>query len=92
MNHSDYLNKTVLIGASWVNANDEVVERKQLYGTIDRIDSDGIAVITRTGETIILPPYINALQPAEPGEYTLQETLEIIYDPDYLAVWTFRRA
>ncbi|MCE2504299.1 MAG: hypothetical protein J4G05_09625 [Chlorobi bacterium] len=44
MDYTDYLNKTALIGTSWVNANDEVVERRQMYGTIKRIDNKGIAV------------------------------------------------
>ena len=91
MNHSDYLNKTVLIGASWVDDADQVVERRQMYGTIERIGDEGIEIVMRDGEKLILPPYPNALQPAEPGEYTLQETLEIVNDPDYLAVWIFRK-
>ncbi len=91
MSHSDYLNKTVLIGASWVDAANEVVERRQVFGTIERIDDDeGIIIRLRNGELFTMPPYPNALQPAEPGDYTIHSTLEIIRDPDFLAVWTFR--
>ncbi|MGE3801135.1 MAG: hypothetical protein AB7H80_08960 [Candidatus Kapaibacterium sp.] len=90
MNRSDYLNKTVLIGASWVDSANEVVDRRQIFGEIEEINDDGIQVRLRNGETFTMPPYLNALQPAEPGEYTVHSTLEIITDPDFLAVWTFR--
>ena len=90
MNSSDYLNKTVLIGASWVDAHNEVVERKQMFGTIEGVDDQGIVVRLKNDTIFTLPPYPGALQPAEPGEYTIHSTLEIVNDPDFLTVWTFR--
>ncbi|MCB0712331.1 MAG: hypothetical protein KDD67_08390 [Ignavibacteriae bacterium] len=90
MNSSDYLNKTVLLGASWVDSANEVVDRRQVFGEIEKIDDQGIYVRLRNGDLFTMPPYPNALQPAEPGEYTVHSTLEIITNPDFLAVWTFR--
>lgn len=92
MNHDSYLNKTVLVGADFVDDNDEVVDRRQFVGVIEEVDEEtGIRLRLRNGETLTLPPYLNALQPAQPGEYTLQSTLEIVRDPDFLAVWTIRK-
>ena len=85
------IGKRVLIGAGWVDANDEVVERKQLFGTIQFVNDEAIGVKLVDGSTFELPPYVNALQPAEKGEYSLSGTSEVVRDPDYLAIWTFRK-
>ena len=90
MKTSDLIGKTILIGAQWGDSErDEEVRVRQMFGTIENVDDDGIHVRLRDGELFTLPPYLNALQPAEPGEYTLSTTLEIVNDPDYLVVWTF---
>ncbi len=90
MNHSDYLNRVVLVGASWVNQEDRVVRQREFYGTIESIDPDrGIDLRLPDGELFTLPPYTGALQPAEPGEYTLRSTREVVQNPDYLVVWRF---
>lgn len=91
MSHAEYLEKTVLVGADYLDENDEVVERRQFVGVIKEIDEEkGILLQLRNGTTFLLPPFLNALQPAEPGDYTLQTTLEIVRDPDFLAVWRLR--
>ncbi len=87
----EYLEKTVLVGADYLDENDEVVERRQFVGVIKEVDPEkGIRLQLRNGESVTLPPYLNALQPAEPGDYTLQSTLEIVRNPDFLAVWKLR--
>lgn len=91
MRREDYLEKTVLLGANYADRNDDIVERRQYVGVIEDVDeAEGISIRLRNGELLQLPPTFEAFQPAEPGEYTLQSTLEIIRDPDFLVVWTFR--
>jgi hypothetical protein len=90
MAYENLIGKTILIGAQWGDAErDEDVRIRQMFGTIERVDDDGIHVRLRDDELFVLPPYPGALQQAEPGEYTLSTTLEIVHDPDYLVVWTF---
>lgn len=90
MTHSDYLNRVVLVGASWVNEKDQVVRQREFYGTIESVDSGrGIDLRLPDGELFTLPPYTAALLPADPGEYTLRSTREVIQNPDYLVVWRF---
>lgn len=90
MKQEDYLNKTVLLGVNYANRNGDVVERRQYVGVIEAVDeTEGIAIRLRNGELLELPPTFGALEPAEPGDYTLQSTLEIIRNPDFLAIWTF---
>ena len=83
-----YLNRVVLVGVSWVDGRDQVVRQREFYGRIEAIDPDrGIDLRLPDGELFTLPPYLSALQPADPGEYTLQSTREVIRDPDFLTVW-----
>jgi hypothetical protein len=39
------------------------------------------------GQRVSLPPQ---LQEAEPGEYRLRATGEVVVDPDYFARWTWK--
>lgn len=89
----EYLGKVVLVGASWVDARDQVVRQREFYGVIESVE-EGKSINLRLpdGELFELPPYISALQPAEPGEYRLQTTREAVNDPDFLVVWRFSEA
>jgi len=40
-----------------------------------------------TNEDFTLPPDLSAFQKAQPGEYRLRRTGEVIVNPDYLCVW-----
>ena len=83
-----YLNRVVIVGISWVDGEDRVVRQREFYGRIEGIDPErGIDLRLPDGELYTLPPYLSALQPADPGEYTLQSTREVIRDPDFLCVW-----
>lgn len=42
------------------------------------------------GEDRWVPPDVSADEPAQPGEYRLRESGQVIESPDYLATWTFR--
>ena len=87
MKQEDYLDKTVLLGVNYANRDGGVVERRQYIGVIEAVDeTEGIAIRLRNGEVFELPPAFGALEPAEPGEYTLQSTLEIVRNPDFLAI------
>jgi hypothetical protein len=42
----------------------------------------------KEGELFWLPPDIRAFQDAQPGEYRLRSTGEIVVDPDFITNWT----
>ncbi|MGB7589031.1 MAG: hypothetical protein WBM00_10020 [Solirubrobacterales bacterium] len=44
-----------------------------------------------TGDLEWLPPDLRAFKPAEPGEYTLRPTGEVVVDPDFLSTWIAER-
>ena len=87
--------KRVLIGINYCDKNDNLVEQKQVYGTIIKADAtDGFAIRLegeKEGELFWLPPDTRAFQDAEPGEYRLRSTGEIVVDPDFITYWTVNR-
>lgn len=91
MSHADsYIGKYVLLGLNYIDTSNTVVDRRQLHGYIVRAsDEAGVVVRLEGGEEVVLPPVFEALHPAEPGEYYLKDTEEVVIDPDFTAVWTF---
>lgn len=86
--------KRVLVGLTFVNAQDEAVEQTQYHGVIESADEhDGFAVRRAdTGEVEWLPPDLRAFETAARGEYRLRSTGEVVVDPDLLTAWTIERS
>jgi hypothetical protein len=82
-----------LVGITWVAADGETVKTQgQYHGRIVAADkSDGFKIECEgacAGQTMSLPPDTNVFSPADPGEYKLRSTGEVVKDPDVLASWT----
>jgi hypothetical protein len=84
------LGKTVIIGLTYVDQDDNVLNQEQRHGTIVQVDEQsGFGIETGDeAEPYWLPPHLDAFGPAEPGEYRLRSTGEVIVDPDLLSNWT----
>lgn len=84
--------KSLLIGVTYLDKSERLVEQKQLYGTIISADpKSGITVQlggNRQGEAFKLPPDLAAIQAAKPGEYRLRSTGETVVNPDLVTTWT----
>ena len=85
--------KTILAGITFLPADGETVKSQgQYHGKIVRADrKSGIAIECEgvwSGKTMTLPPVISAFRPADPGEYRLRSTGEVIKDPDVLTTWS----
>lgn len=82
--------KTILVGVTFTNGAGEITCRRQWWGVITGADAEyGISVDLRnSSDPCVLPPELRAIQPAEPGEYRLRETGEVVVDPDFLTTWT----
>jgi hypothetical protein len=89
---SALIGKYVLIGLTYLDHRDNLIEQKQMHGRIMSADErQGFAVALegkRKGETFWLPPDLRPFQEAKPGEYRLRSTGEVVVDPDLLATWT----
>ena len=81
--------KTVLVGKT-VTHGEQEPEHLQFCGAIESADEKRGLAVRRAdnGEIEWLPPDLRAFQLAEPGEYTLSGTGEVVLDPDYLSIWT----
>ncbi|MEX1030677.1 MAG: hypothetical protein WDZ91_11630 [Paenibacillaceae bacterium] len=84
------LYRYVIIGLSYVDRNEIVLETVQLHGRVMRINSTEGIVVQREDkqEEYKLPLDFDAFQPAQPGEYKLNKTGEIIVDPDFISSWS----
>jgi hypothetical protein len=83
---NDMMGKVLLVGVTYVDADDEVVEQLQVAGRV--ISVDPLVTIERTGaEPFTLPPDRQAFDRGAPGEYHLRATGEVVVDPDFVSTW-----
>lgn len=89
------IGKSVLIGLTYYDHNDQFLEQQQVHGIIVSADqSKGFVVELRgerQGETFKLPPDVRPFSDAHPGEYRLRSTGEVVINPDLLATWIIRK-
>lgn len=64
----------------------EVVRRDQFCGRVIEV-GDGVVVVDRDGEPVVLPADEAAFEPAPPGVYRLAGSGEDVVDPDYVTTW-----
>jgi hypothetical protein len=87
------LDAHVLVGITYVDANEQFLERRQFHGTVEAVDEEkGVTIRLHGSEKRMqLPPELSAFKPATPGEYQLAASGEFVSNPDYVALWTHRR-
>lgn len=86
----EYLGKIVLLGVTYVDHEDKLIEQKQWVGTIVTFSrKEGIKIRLRdSDDPCALPPDERGIRIAPPGIYRLRSTGEEIENPDFLATWT----
>lgn len=85
---SDIVGKTLLIGLTFYSAEDEIIERRQLWGTVTEANKFHIQVKQNNGEIFSLPSDLSAIEKAPLGEYRLHSTGEVVVNPDFLTTWS----
>jgi len=79
----------VLVGVTYNEPDGPRLE--QFFGTVIAVDEiEGITLRldgSRSGETFMLPPDLQAIFPAKPGSYRLRQSGEVVNDPDYITTW-----
>lgn len=77
--------KLFLVGLSFYDANQKLLEQYQTSGTVEELTDTGILVLKRSDESLFAIPYDNeAISKAQPGEYTEHSTGLVIKDPDFI--------
>ena len=83
--------KTVLIGITRLDHDDELIEKTEKVGRIVSVDpDDGIKIDVGEAELFTLPPRPENFHNARPGVYRLRSTGETVTDPDLTTVWTIK--
>ncbi|WP_282247800.1 hypothetical protein [Stenotrophomonas sp. PS02300] len=83
------IGKTVLAGMTYLDAQGNALEHRQMAGHVLRInDDEGVVLASAVdGEELFLPPTLDHYTPAAPGDYTLRSMALTISDPDFLCTW-----
>lgn len=85
--------KTVLIGITRLDHDDELIEKTEKLGRIVSVDPhSGIKVDIGERELFTLPPNPENFHDARPGVYRLRSTGETVKDPDLTTIWTIKEA
>jgi hypothetical protein len=81
------LGQRLLLGVTVVDEGGEMVAQAQFHGRLVEADpAQGFALeLADEGGLAWLPPDMRAFRRAEPGEYRLASTGEVVMDPDLLA-------
>lgn len=87
--YDELVGKTILVGMSYCNSNEELIEQKQFYGTIVEASKTHIRFEGADGNTFALPPDLSAIKRARAGEYKLRSTGEVVVNPDFLTTWVY---
>jgi hypothetical protein len=86
------MGKYVLVGFTFVAADGIVKSQDQFHGRVTKVEKNfGITIAcegARAGEEIVVPPHLGAFQLADPGQYKLRLTGEVVIDPDMVSSWT----
>lgn len=88
------LNKHIIIGLTYLDENEEIIERIQLHGIIIQVNkNEGVLVkLNNSDEEYNLPPDLSAIHEAPPGEYHFKTTGEVIINPDLMTTWTIHKS
>ena len=86
---ADLIGCTLLVGVTYFGADGELVRREQFWGVVESCDpATGIFLKQGGGDVRWLPPLTVAIEAADPGEYRLKETGEVVVDPDFIATFS----
>lgn len=90
---SDFLNKHIIVGLTYLDHKGNFVKQVQFHGDILRInESEGIVIkINNSNKEYVLPPDLSAIKKAPPGEYRFKSTGEVVVNPDLMTSWTINK-
>lgn len=80
--------KVFLIGLTFLDKNEQLIQQYQTSGTVDELDDNGIFKFKRIDGSIFQLPYDQeTINEAAEGKYTEKGTGNIIINPDYITTW-----
>ena len=85
----EMIGRRLLVGITYVDADEEVVDQVEYAGIVREVEPL-VSIDQGADEPSTLPPEPAAFERAEPGEYRLRSTGEVVVDPDYISTWTVK--
>ena len=86
-NEENLIGKIILVGMTFYDKNDKFVEQKQNWGEIVAVNENTVFIKQKDGEEFSIPNDPSAIESANPGEYKLRSTGEVVENPDFLSTW-----
>ncbi len=88
--------RMVLVGLAYFDVGaKEPFEQQQLFGRVVHADErNGILLLLegqRSGEQFNLPPDTRSFRAAEPGEYRIRSTGEVVVNPDFTVTFSIQK-
>lgn len=88
--------RLILVGLAYFDVGkEEPFEQQQLFGRVVHADErKGILLSLegqRTGQQFNLPPDTRSFRKAEPGEYRLRTTGEVVVNPDFTVTFSIHK-
>lgn len=85
----ELVNKTILVGLTHVNDNNEVLGHSEYFGKIIEASHEKGVVVYRYGvrDFTSLPPLLENYIPGRKGKYTLKSSGLVIENPDFTCTW-----
>ncbi|TAE55213.1 MAG: hypothetical protein EAZ89_05865 [Bacteroidetes bacterium] len=80
--------KRFLIGLTFLDQEEQVLEKYQTHGTVDVLTDEGVFHFIREDGSLFKMPYDpeTILKPP-PGDYREHSTGKVIKDPDFIMSW-----
>lgn len=90
MRKDDLFGKYLLVGVTFLDAEENVIEQYQTHGTIISVDDRTGVVIEKSDGSgrYTVPADTGGIHPAPPGDYQIRTTGEVVVDPDFMSTWT----
>lgn len=80
--------KIFLIGLTFIDQNEHLIELYQTSGIVEELDDSGILKFRRLDGSLFMLPYAQeTISVAVAGKYSEKGTGNIVVNPDYITTW-----
>ena len=85
----DFIGKSILVGFTWIDRDDNVLEQRSAFGTITRIDDHMLYFDCGDGEEVTIPFDPEHIEKSDPARiYNLHNPQTTITGVDFTSEWT----
>ena len=89
MKKQDFIGKSILVGFTWIDRDDNVLEQRSAFGTITRIDDHMLYFDCGDGEEVTIPFDPEHIERSDPTLiYNLHNPQKTITGVDFTSEWT----